>query len=159
MASQHFQGLRRAQNKVDTSNGTSGDGNSKQLDPTLNPITRRPGPGRGRPRKQPPAPVAGDATAPGQTPQKPQDPQQLQQLQSLPPAPPAPMGPGEPLPQPVHLGVPDALGLEQGDELEEQAAKRQRLDDNTDPSLEDDAILNSLTDHQNQSSVDQYGQE
>lgn len=47
---QHFQGLRRAQNKADANgNGTE---TAKRVDPTLNPITRRPGPGRGRPRKQ-----------------------------------------------------------------------------------------------------------
>ncbi|KAM4059913.1 hypothetical protein HRG_002468 [Hirsutella rhossiliensis] len=46
---QHFQGLRRAQNKADA-NGVTAE-NAKRTDPTLNPITRRPGPGRGRPRK------------------------------------------------------------------------------------------------------------
>ncbi|KAF4971385.1 hypothetical protein FZEAL_9867 [Fusarium zealandicum] len=60
---QHFQGLRRAQNKVE---GTGGPNEpTRKVDPTMNPITRRPGPGRGRPRKQPPAPIAG---APGETP-------------------------------------------------------------------------------------------
>ena len=49
--SQHFQGLRRAQNKSDTDGGAL-DEFAKQADPTLNPITRRPGPGRGRPKKQ-----------------------------------------------------------------------------------------------------------
>ncbi|KAJ4316436.1 hypothetical protein N0V84_007874 [Fusarium piperis] len=53
---QHFQGLRRAQNKAESNGGLE---NSRKVDPTLNPITRRPGPGRGRPRKQPPAPVTG----------------------------------------------------------------------------------------------------
>lgn len=48
-ASQHFQGLRRAQQKAEA-NGALGD-NPRKVDPTLNPITRRPGPGRGRPRK------------------------------------------------------------------------------------------------------------
>jgi hypothetical protein len=48
--SQHFQGLRRAQNKAE-SNGGPGE-SSRKLDPTMNPITRRPGPGRGRPKKQ-----------------------------------------------------------------------------------------------------------
>ncbi|PNY28837.1 Uncharacterized protein TCAP_01245 [Tolypocladium capitatum] len=47
---QHFQGLRRAQNKADA-NGAAAE-SAKRVDPTLNPITRRPGPGRGRPRKQ-----------------------------------------------------------------------------------------------------------
>ncbi|KAJ0304109.1 hypothetical protein COL5a_005243 [Colletotrichum fioriniae] len=48
---QHFQGLRRAQHKSET-NGGSPD-NPRKVDPTTNPITRRPGPGRGRPKKQP----------------------------------------------------------------------------------------------------------
>ncbi|KAK2605954.1 hypothetical protein QQS21_003680 [Conoideocrella luteorostrata] len=47
---QHFQGLRRIQNKAEA-NG-SHPANSWQPDHTMNPITRRPGPGRGRPRKQ-----------------------------------------------------------------------------------------------------------
>ncbi|KAF9775501.1 hypothetical protein IL306_006378 [Fusarium sp. DS 682] len=55
--------LRRAQNKAETS-GPNGD-TVRRNDPTMNPITRRPGPGRGRPRKQPPVPVAG---VPGETP-------------------------------------------------------------------------------------------
>ncbi|KAM5351965.1 hypothetical protein ACJ41O_004688 [Fusarium nematophilum] len=59
---QHFQGLRRAQNKAESNGGLNE--NARKVDPTLNPITRRPGPGRGRPRKQPPAPVAG---APGES--------------------------------------------------------------------------------------------
>ncbi|KID91496.1 hypothetical protein MGU_01466 [Metarhizium guizhouense ARSEF 977] len=46
---QHFQGLRRSQNKAEA-NGTAPE-LSRRVDPTLNPITRRPGPGRGRPRK------------------------------------------------------------------------------------------------------------
>lgn len=46
---QHFQGLRRAQNKNET-DGSHSD-STRRADPTLNPITRRPGPGRGRPRK------------------------------------------------------------------------------------------------------------
>ncbi|KAF4441924.1 hypothetical protein F53441_11884 [Fusarium austroafricanum] len=54
---QHFQGLRRAQNKAETA-GPNGD-TARRNDPTMNPITRRPGPGRGRPRKQPPVPVTG----------------------------------------------------------------------------------------------------
>ncbi|KAL6871146.1 hypothetical protein J3F83DRAFT_734400 [Trichoderma novae-zelandiae] len=46
---QHFQGLRRAQNKAE-GDGTHSE-SARRADPTLNPITRRPGPGRGRPRK------------------------------------------------------------------------------------------------------------
>ncbi|KAF6820025.1 hypothetical protein CSOJ01_01093 [Colletotrichum sojae] len=65
---QHFQGLRRAQQKAESNGG--GSDNPRNVDPTLNPITRRPGPGRGRPKKQqqqqqpgpmglPPLPVQG----------------------------------------------------------------------------------------------------
>ncbi|EEY19091.1 predicted protein [Verticillium alfalfae VaMs.102] len=50
---QHFQGLRRAQH---TTRGIGLFGKpgvqEESHDPTRNPITRRPGPGRGRPRKQ-----------------------------------------------------------------------------------------------------------
>ncbi|TIC97185.1 hypothetical protein CH35J_007011 [Colletotrichum higginsianum] len=62
---QHFQGLRRAQHKAETSGSPD---SSRKVDPTLNPITRRPGPGRGRPKKQPqqPAPMSIPAL-PGQT--------------------------------------------------------------------------------------------
>ncbi|KAG6088151.1 hypothetical protein E4U15_006705 [Claviceps sp. LM218 group G6] len=47
---QHFQGLRRAQNKA-AAVGTAVVANPYHADPTLNPVTRRPGPGRGRPKK------------------------------------------------------------------------------------------------------------
>ncbi|KAK4190259.1 hypothetical protein QBC35DRAFT_449453 [Podospora australis] len=66
---QHFQGLRRAQNKADA-NIMAGlehlnNKTPNKADPTLNPITRRPGPGRGRPRKTPQkGEGAADATAP-----------------------------------------------------------------------------------------------
>ncbi|KAI0389439.1 hypothetical protein F5Y17DRAFT_123512 [Xylariaceae sp. FL0594] len=46
---QHFQGLRRAQHKSE-SNKSASEGQRKD-DPSANPIARRPGPGRGRPRK------------------------------------------------------------------------------------------------------------
>ncbi|KAH7154986.1 hypothetical protein B0J13DRAFT_544473 [Dactylonectria estremocensis] len=59
---QHFQGLRRAQNKAEI-NGTTGE-SSRKVDPTMNPITRRPGPGRGRPRKQPPVSAEGAPMVP-----------------------------------------------------------------------------------------------
>ncbi|KAK6844517.1 Actin cytoskeleton-regulatory complex protein PAN1-like protein 1 [Apiospora arundinis] len=51
---QHFQGLRRTQHKLET-NGSFSD-SQRRVDPTMNPITRRPGPGRGRPRKSIAAP-------------------------------------------------------------------------------------------------------
>ncbi|EMT68521.1 hypothetical protein FOC4_g10012937 [Fusarium odoratissimum] len=63
---QHFQGLRRAQNKAETA-GPNGD-IVRRNDPTMNPITRRPGPGRGRPRKQPPVPVPGAGEIPSDQP-------------------------------------------------------------------------------------------
>lgn len=73
---QHFQGLRRAQNKADA-NAAAAE-SAKRSDPTMNPITRRPGPGRGRPRKsqqdisEQPSPVADDVpvpvSGPGQVP-------------------------------------------------------------------------------------------
>lgn len=46
---QHFQGLRRAAHRADV--GAPPPDTTRKVDPTLNPITRRPGPGRGRPRK------------------------------------------------------------------------------------------------------------
>ncbi|KAM7183460.1 hypothetical protein V8F33_013570 [Rhypophila sp. PSN 637] len=50
--SQHFQGLRRAQAKSETTpNPTLPVDGTRKADPTQNPITRRPGPGRGRPKK------------------------------------------------------------------------------------------------------------
>ncbi|KAK8134564.1 hypothetical protein PG984_006576 [Apiospora sp. TS-2023a] len=59
---QHFQGLRRAQHKLDT-NGTPSE-SQRKVDPTTNPITRRPGPGRGRPRKSVAAPPESTDPAP-----------------------------------------------------------------------------------------------
>ncbi|KAG6246187.1 hypothetical protein E4U24_003931 [Claviceps purpurea] len=47
---QHFQGLRRTQNKA-AAIGTAVVANPYHADPTLNPVTRRSGPGRGRPKK------------------------------------------------------------------------------------------------------------
>lgn len=55
---QHFQGLRRAQNKAEANGSVVGNG--RYSDPTLNPITRRPGPGRGRPKKKQTAPEGED---------------------------------------------------------------------------------------------------
>ncbi|EGO56775.1 hypothetical protein NEUTE1DRAFT_123234 [Neurospora tetrasperma FGSC 2508] len=58
---QHFQGLRRAQHKSEGGVATASPDPNRRVDPTLNPITRRPGPGRGRPKKQ-------QNTAQGQSP-------------------------------------------------------------------------------------------
>ncbi|KAM3531809.1 hypothetical protein NHJ13051_000545 [Beauveria bassiana] len=56
---QHFQGLRRATNKIEPAPPPA-DAALRRIDPSLNPITRRPGPGRGRPRK---SAAAGEASA------------------------------------------------------------------------------------------------
>ncbi|KAA8628927.1 hypothetical protein SMACR_04183 [Sordaria macrospora] len=58
---QHFQGLRRAQHKSEGGAATASPDPNRRMDPTMNPITRRPGPGRGRPKKQ-------QNTAQGQSP-------------------------------------------------------------------------------------------
>ncbi|KAF7539901.1 hypothetical protein G7054_g1753 [Neopestalotiopsis clavispora] len=80
---QHFQGLRRAQHKAE-SNGFSGE-KPRQGDPTLNPITRRPGPGRGRPKRIPPVPISRESSQP--SPAQPQPIQQQQQQQQQQPDP------------------------------------------------------------------------
>lgn len=160
---QHFQGLRRAQHKVEV-NGTMSD-SPRKTDPTMNPITRRPGPGRGRPRKLPPAPVAQDSqdVVPG-APVQPQghpQPQIQTQTQTQPaPAPtasdpvavhgsvpvPMPVGVSDVHPQLPHgLPEPDSLGLVAAEpddegELDEQPSKRQRIDDGPD-QMDDEAIL------------------
>jgi len=99
---QHFQGLRRAQHKAET-NGVPGD-TARKVDPTLNPITRRPGPGRGRPRKQP----GGDGTLADQTSQPLQPtPQDIQYGQ--PPPPPQLHAPGQGQAGDVSAGAPESL--------------------------------------------------
>lgn len=149
--SQHFQGLRRAQNKADT-NGAVSDSSSRKSDPTANPITRRPGPGRGRPRKQPPVPITGALPEQGQesetTPGEPG---------TLPEGIPAQ---GETPPE-AGAGAAEPLALDaSGDDLDEPAIKRQRLDDGADQSaLEDEAVLSALAAHSNSASVDHYAQE
>ena len=135
---------------------------SQKSDPTLNPITRRPGPGRGRPRKQPAASL--DASTPvldhEAQPQAPMD---------------APGGdvdadgmslsdPGSGVPH-SHAGTlpldptADVDRDGEGEVLDEPELKRPRLDVNTDPSLEDEAVLTALAAHNNPASVDHYGQE
>lgn len=141
---QHFQGLRRAQHKADI-NGTVSDA-PKKGDPTDNPITRRPGPGRGRPKKQ--VSASGSQHSPDTDDAAPI--LGLVQQPPLPPSVPAPAPPppidgqisGE-LPVPIALPTQDpaSLGLLQDeDDLEEQPAKRQRLDDPID-HLDDSAGL------------------
>ncbi|KAG8160255.1 hypothetical protein KVR01_009791 [Diaporthe batatas] len=181
---QHFQGLRRAQQKAEA-NGALGD-NPRKIDPTLNPITRRPGPGRGRPRKS-----VGAATADGQgadsaspspsqtqiqhQQQQQQQPPQAQALdleQSMQPQPPMdpgvgpaptpmmdaaptqaqapmppPQQPAQP-PQPMVLQPEGVVSFEgAGEEPDEHAAKRPKLEENHDPALNDEAILSALAAH------------
>lgn len=144
--SQHFQGLRRAQNKAESNGSGPGGDNPRKVDPTMNPITRRPGPGRGRPRKsqQQPGPVPGADTVPGQsqTPVPVPVPMQAQ--------PPVQVMPPVPTPEP--LAVDPSL-----EDPEESAAKRPRLEESQDPTLEDEAVLNALAAHNNP--ADHYAQE
>ncbi|KAK4115670.1 hypothetical protein N656DRAFT_775609 [Canariomyces notabilis] len=220
---QHFQGLRRAQNKAET-NGATGD-SPRKIDPTLNPITRRPGPGRGRPKKQKSgaaaaaAAVAGPANAapgaPGGPPLVPGAPppgagapgvpgapslpgvptvsgvpsgppgpsvtgapQQIPNAppvqgmppgQALPGAPPHPALPGH-LAQPANPGVapqaqmsePDddlAVDPNLEDDLEEQPAKRPRLNESQDSSIEDETVLSGLSVNNNPTPGGEYTSE
>ncbi|KAL7624398.1 hypothetical protein AAE478_005962 [Parahypoxylon ruwenzoriense] len=125
---QHFQGLRRAQHKAE-SNGAMLD--SHTADPTENPITRRPGPGRGRPRKQPLTSIPGaDLTSSLDA---------LGQEQET-----RPDATADSVGMPVQIPVEDAdsLGLVQDDStLDEQPSKRQRLDDDDQQSNDDEAVL------------------
>ncbi|KAK2066021.1 hypothetical protein LY76DRAFT_585566 [Colletotrichum caudatum] len=117
---QHFQGLRRAQHKAET-NGGSPD-NPRKLDPTTNPITRRPGPGRGRPKKQQPqqpAPMQLPAlpsqpSQPGQPGQVVQSDQAVQAVQ-----------PGQAV-QPVQPGQPGPLGADQGLQTDQPSQPEQQ---------------------------------
>jgi len=80
---QHFQGLRRAQSKAEANGGIVHNPYRKN-DPTLNPITRRPGPGRGRPKKA--ASGDGSQSSPGGAGPSQLAPNQDPNLQSAPPA-------------------------------------------------------------------------
>jgi hypothetical protein len=137
LRSQHFQGLRRAQHKAETSaNGSSLD-SPRKADPTMNPITRRPGPGRGRPRKQPPAPVAGtDQASPSGT-----GPGVLSAISASH----SHDDPADSLPVDMSMSVTgheaDDVSLVHDEALDEQPAKRQRMDDNEAPSNDDEAVL------------------
>ncbi|KAK4205634.1 hypothetical protein QBC40DRAFT_270545 [Triangularia verruculosa] len=222
---QHFQGLRRAQNKADA-NSASADNSPRKIDPTLNPITRRPGPGRGRPRKNPAPPTAADhaataaavtaAGAPGQIPGQapglapgvgvppggvpgpmpsaapgppgvppgvgaPPPPQQITSV-------PVPVIPGMPAPMhpmyshnvqpqgqtpirppsrplntggapPAQMDSPDlAVDPNLEDDSDEHVAKRQRLDDSQNGSLDDEAMMNALAAH-NEPTPGDYSQD
>lgn len=121
--SQHFQGLRRAQNKADSHPPPAVADSPKKFDPTLNPITRRPGPGRGRPRKHPATAVDGAAVTAGAAPAAAGQPGVGQVVPGVPGVVPAPPGvavspvpvpviPGTaPVPSPMAQGIPAGQGL------------------------------------------------
>ncbi|KAI0124987.1 hypothetical protein BJ170DRAFT_597832 [Xylariales sp. AK1849] len=133
---QHFQGLRRAQHKAD-SNGSLSDSNRK-ADPTTNPITRRPGPGRGRPRKQPPAPMAqsGEDETAVEGQQGPLEPDDDDHI---------PVGVSVSMSVPVDDPASTLAFMSGEADLEEQPAKRQRLDDVAD-QMDDAAVLGLAVD-------------
>ncbi|KAI8634090.1 hypothetical protein F5Y19DRAFT_470261 [Xylariaceae sp. FL1651] len=145
---QHFQGLRRAQHKAET-NGSSLDGQRK-ADPTANPITRRPGPGRGRPRKQPPAPIANaDQTQPTDA----LDPAPEMQTDGASAPTGMPMQPSVGAPEPSSMSIEEA-----NTDLEEQPSKRQRLDvDEEDQQANDDEAVLALAADGITGAVDTYG--
>ncbi|KAI1800847.1 hypothetical protein F4811DRAFT_556444 [Daldinia bambusicola] len=130
---QHFQGLRRAQHKAESNGGID----QRRSDPTLNPITRRPGPGRGRPRKQPLAPIDGidPVSSPGVQQGQGQDDQ----------------ADATALHHSMSVQIPveeaDSLGLVHDDSgLDEQPSKRQRLDEEDQQQTDDAAVLSLAAD-------------
>lgn len=176
--SQHFQGLRRAQQKAEANGALD---SPRKLDPTTNPITRRPGPGRGRPKKAAANAAAGasspgsDGVDPAQAQQQPQAQAQHIPQQTLPPQPemdtsvgPAPtpmmesappqMQPSPPQ-QPVVMQTEAVSFVDASEEPDEHAAKRAKLEENHDPALNDEAILSALAAHNNPTGVDHYNTE
>ncbi|WYZ37251.1 hypothetical protein EsH8_II_000757 [Colletotrichum jinshuiense] len=163
---QHFQGLRRAQHKIET-NG-SGSDNPRKIDPTMNPITRRPGPGRGRPKKQPqqptPMPIPSLSAQPGQ------DGESLQLDETTPDDQPQPSPAVMPddlhaLPESLDLPIKDdaldmSLKEDNDDGQDGPDAKRIKLDNPPqDPSLVDDEAVLALAAHSDAPSVDAYASE
>ncbi|KAI1753033.1 hypothetical protein F4782DRAFT_498135 [Xylaria castorea] len=130
---QHFQGLRRAQNKAE-SNGSSLDGQRK-ADPASNPITRRPGPGRGRPRKAPPTPIADDDQE-----QPPETVDPVSETQTSDPSAPT----SHPMQTSTGASEPSSMAVDEPNpDIEEQPAKRQRLDveEEDQQTNDDEAVL------------------
>ncbi|KAI3398142.1 hypothetical protein diail_9764 [Diaporthe ilicicola] len=183
-ASQHFQGLRRAQQKAEANGVLALSDNPHKKDPTLNPITRRPGPGRGRPRKSVGGASSNAQESESASPSPSQS--QMQQQQPPPQAQPLdlqqPMQPQPPLdhnvgpaptpmmdaappqvqaqapPQPMVL-QPEGVSFEDAsEEPDEHAAKRPKLEENHDPALNDEAILSALAAHTSPG-VDHYNPE
>ncbi|KAK6955315.1 hypothetical protein Daesc_002948 [Daldinia eschscholtzii] len=131
---QHFQGLRRAQHKAESNGGIDAQ---RRSDPTLNPITRRPGPGRGRPRKQPPAPISGidHVSSPGVQQGQVQD----DQADAT--------APLDSMSVQIPVEEADSLGLVHDDSgLDEQPSKRQRLDEEDQQQTDDAAVLSLAAD-------------
>jgi hypothetical protein len=100
------------------------DGQRKD-DPTANPITRRPGPGRGRPRKLPPVPVT--------------DARQMDNPKRTNPPPETQVSDPSPsigsVKTPTSAPEPSSAPVEEpGTDLQEQPSKRQRLEDNPNAS-------------------------
>jgi hypothetical protein len=118
------------------------------MDPTLNPITRRPGPGRGRPKKQ----LLAEAAAAGvQDSTHDSGPDQQQPVTQA-------------MDMSLRLSGPpsetEALAVDPSlEDADEQMIKRPRLDDPQDPSLDEEAVLSALSAHGNPEVVDQYSQE
>ncbi|KAI2625550.1 hypothetical protein GGS21DRAFT_493594 [Xylaria nigripes] len=125
---QHFQGLRRAQHKTEP-NG-SGMDTQRKADPTANPITRRPGPGRPR-RAQSSATFKADELDFGQTPKS--------ETKSIDPLASSPFQKQTPA-RTLSSGKEES-SLES--DLEEQPSKRQRLDIDVEDrqTNEDEAVL------------------
>ncbi|EMR66642.1 hypothetical protein UCREL1_6368 [Eutypa lata UCREL1] len=155
---QHFQGLRRAQHKTEP-NGSASE-SPRKADPTANPITRRPGPGRGRPRKQPIAPIFGSNQSPivptvPATSAAPVTTATAVSGVTGTTAPPQDVQPsiaglavGMPMPVPIptttsataEVQETNSLDLmQEEEELDEHPAKRQRLDDSDKSQSNDDA--------------------
>lgn len=179
--SQHFQGLRRAQQKAEA-NGALSE-NPRKIDPTLNPITRRPGPGRGRPRKSAGGGPDSESASPGQVQaelelqdqQQQSQPEQLQQQAPMQPQPPMdpnvgpaptpmmdaapPQVEASPPQQPMIMQTEGVSFEDASEESDEHAAKRPKLEENHDPALNDEAILSALAAHTQPGSVEHYNPE
>ncbi|KAI1809492.1 hypothetical protein GGS20DRAFT_571680 [Poronia punctata] len=125
---QHFQGLRRAQHKSESTK-SSLDSQRKEISPGNPVITRRPGPGRGRPRKLPPAPLPDTQQAQPQ----PKENTPPETLASNPlPAPSAPVN--APTDEPVTSSRPTKQ-LRSSPDVQEQPSKRQRLEVDVEASV------------------------
>ena len=90
-------------------------------------------------------------------PQQSQEPQQQQHQQPLPPVPPtASVAPQPESASPGSESMAVDPSLEDSDD---PPAKRPRLEEAQEPSLEDEAVLNALAAHNNPNAVDHYAPE